>query len=135
MKSLSPTLYNQILSLLNKDLSAYQIPSSTGIHTSTISRLHSKHCSTLSKSATGHPAKLSPSNIQHAIYLIISRKAETAVEISKTLANIINQPLSAKTIARQLKKTGMKAVVKKKRPLVTKRYRQEWLDWALEYKD
>jgi Transposase len=48
---------------------------------------------------------------------------------------MINQPLSTKTIARQLKKTRMKAVVKKKRPLLTKRHRQEWLDWALAHKD
>jgi hypothetical protein len=113
MKSLSPTLCNQILSLLDKGLSAYQI-SSYGFYTSTISRLCSKHHSTLSKSAGGCPAKLSPSNIWHTVYLIISRKAETAIEISKTLANIINQPLSAKTIARQLKKTGIKAVERRK---------------------
>jgi DNA-directed RNA polymerase specialized sigma54-like protein len=125
MKSLSPTLCNQTLSLLDKSLSVHQISSSTGVHTSTISRLHSKHYSTLSKSAGGHLAKLSLSNIWYAIYLITSRKAETAVEVSKTLANIINQPLSAKTIARQLNKTGMKVVVKKKRPLLTKRHRQE----------
>jgi Transposase len=131
IKSLSPTLYNQILLLLDKGLSAHQIFSSTGVHTSTISRLYSKHYSTLSKSAGGHPAKLSPSNIWHTIYLITSRKAETAIEISKTLANIINQPLSTKTIAGQLKKTGMKAMVKKKRPLLTKRYKQEQLHWAI----
>ena len=100
-----------------------------------ISRLHSKHSSTLSKSSGGCPPELSSANIHHAVHLIVSGKAETAVEVPKTLSNIINQPLSAKTVARQLKKTGMKAVVKKKRPLLTKRHRKERLDWALAHKD
>jgi hypothetical protein len=39
MKSLSPTLCNQILSLLDKGPPAYQISSSTSVHTSTVTIL------------------------------------------------------------------------------------------------
>ena len=34
-----------------------------------------------------------------------------------------------------MKEVGMKAVVKKKRPLLTKRHRREGLDFALSHKD
>jgi hypothetical protein len=39
------------------------------------------------------------------------------------------------TVRRGLKKAGMKAVVKKKRPLLSKRHRQERLDFAIQHKD
>jgi hypothetical protein len=34
-----------------------------------------------------------------------------------------------------MKEVGMKAVVKKKRPLLTKKHRRERLDFALSHKD
>jgi len=48
-----------------------------------------------------------------------SGKADTAVGVTKALQNVINQPLSAETTRRYLKKAGVKAVVKKKKLLLT----------------
>src|SRR5215475_3309877 len=98
---------------------------------STISRLHSKHCSSLQKSLGGHPSKLTPANTRYAIHLITSRKAENAVQIIRTLRDIINQPLSAKTVCCHLSQAGMKAVVKRKRPFLSKQHRREKLDLPL----
>ena len=92
------------------------ISAATGVHPSTISRLHSKECSELQKSTGSHPKKLSPSNIHHAIHLISTQRAENAVQVTKSLTNIINQPLSPSTVHLHLKKAGMKAVVKTKCP-------------------
>ncbi len=135
MRSLSAAHNKHILSLLDSGHSAHQISSSTGIHTSTISRLRSKHCSSLQKSLGGHPSKLSPANTCYAIHLITSRKAENAVQVTQALRNITNQPLSAKTVCRHLSQAGMKAVVKRKRPLLTKRHRRERLDFAIAHQD
>ena len=134
MRSLTSAQHTHILSLLDKGQSVYKIFSITGIHTSTISRLHSKHCSILSKSMGGCPSKLSSSNIHYAIRLITTWKAENAVQITKTLGDIANQPLSSKTVRRCLKKEGMKVVVKKKRPLLSKRHRRNCLDFSLAHK-
>src|SRR6266487_2587780 len=90
MRSLSLAQTKHILYLLDSGQSAHQISSSTGIHTSTISRLHSKHCSSLQKSLGGCPSKLTPANTRHAIHLITSRKAENAVQITRMLKDIIN---------------------------------------------
>ena len=43
-------------------------------------------------------SKLSPTNIQHAQHLITSGKAESAIQVTKALTNIINQPLSANMV-------------------------------------
>ena len=132
MHPLSLTSQNENLSMLDAGHSAGNIASNTGHGISTISRLHSKHCFHLSESAGGHPSKLLSANIHHAIHLISSGKAGTAVDVAKTLSNITNQPLSTQTVHHNLKIAGMRAVVKKK-PLLKQRHRKERMDLALAH--
>src|SRR6266576_3354380 len=121
--------------MLDAGHSAHSIGSITSVHTSTIFRLCSKKCSELHKSSGGHPTKLSPANIHHAVYLITTRKAENAVQVTKTLKNITNQSLSPTTVRRHLKKAGMKAVVKTKCPLLSAKHHKAHLDYAHAHKD
>jgi len=93
MRSLSTTQKNTILSQLDAGHSIHSIASTIGVGIATISRLRSKQHSDLQKSTGGHPTKLSSANIRHAIHLISTQKAETAVEVTKTLSSIINMPL------------------------------------------
>ena len=135
MRTLSLAQKNCILFMLDASHSTHSITSITGVHTSTISKLHSKECSKLHKSFGGHPTKLSPTNICHAVYLITTRKAENAVQVTKSLKNITNQSLSTTTVRRHLKKADMKAVVKKKCPLLSAKHRKARLDYAYTHKD
>ena len=98
MRTLSLTQKNCILFMLDAGHSAHSIGSITGVHTSTIFRLHSKECSELHKSSSGCLTKLSPANIHYAVHLITTRKAENAVQVTKTLKNITNQSLSPTTV-------------------------------------
>jgi len=135
MRSLSTTQKNTILSQLDSGHSIHSIASTTGVSTATISRLRSKERSDLQKFTGGRPTKLSSANVRHAIHLISTQKAETAVEVTKTLSNIINQPLHPSTTRRYLKKAGMKAVVKSKHPLLSTKHRKARLDFAYAHKD
>ena len=121
--------------MLDAGQSTCSISAATGINPFTISRLCFKECSELQKSTDGCLKKLSPSNIHHAIHLISTQRAENAVQVTKTLTNIINQPLSPSTTCLHLKKAGMKAVVKTKRPLLSARHRKVHLDFAYAHKD
>src|SRR5258707_13363860 len=47
-------------------------------------------------------------------HLIVSRKAENAVQVTKTLYNIIEQPLLSSTIQFHLRKAAVRAIVKSK---------------------
>jgi transposase len=98
MRTLSSAQKNRILSMLDAGHSAHSIASTIGVHASTISRLRTKERSDLHKSSGGRPTKLSPANIQHAIHLITSKKAENAVQVTKSLRNITNQSLSPTTV-------------------------------------
>ena len=133
MHSLTPAQQQHIIFLLNGGHSAKSIASSTGYGLATISRLRSRHCNNLQRSTGGCPKKLSPTNIHHATHLITSRKANTAVDVAKALHNDIHKPLSVETVCRCLKEGGMKAVVKKKKPLLKPRHRRERLDFALAH--
>jgi len=135
MRSLTPAQTIRILSLLDQGKSAHQVAAITGRGIATISRLCSKHRSTLSKAAGGHPSKLSLSDLHYSIRQITSQKAEHTTELAKTLQDMNGESISARTIRRALKKVGMKAVVKRKRPLLTKRHRRERLDFAMAHKD
>jgi transposase len=135
MKALSPAQRQHILTLLDSGLSGHQVSAQTGISNATISRLRSRYQPYYQKSSGGRPSKLSENDIRYASRLIGTGRAENAVQVTKTLQDILNQPLSAQTVRNNLKATGMKAVVKKKRPILTKRHRKDRLDFALSHKD
>ena len=121
--------------MLNAGHSTHHIGFITGVHASTISRLHSKEHSELYKSSGGCLTMLSPTNIHHAVHLITTRKAENAVQITKSLKTITNQSLSPTTVQQHLKKAGMKAVVKRKCPFLSAKHCKARLDYAHAHKD
>ena len=135
MRSLSNTQRNHILSLLDSGHSAHQISSSTGVHHTTISKLHRQYCPYLQKHSGGRPKKLSEADTRYALHLITSRKAENAVQITQTLKDITNQSLTAQTTHNYLKIAEMKSAVKTKKPLLTKQHRKERLYFALAHQD
>jgi len=63
----------------------------------------------------------------------LSGRADTAVDVAKVLVNVTNQPLSAQTVHNSLKVAGMRAVVKKKRPFLSKKHRKARMDFALAH--
>jgi transposase len=133
MHPVSSAQLNHILSLLDSGHSAHHISSLTGLHHTTISRLQRKHHPYQQRVAAGRPPKLSEADTRYAQHLITSRKAENASQITQILQEITNQSLTSQTTRNHLKKAGLKAVVKAKKPLLTKRHRKERLDFALAH--
>ena len=80
--------------------------------------------------STEHECKLV---VPVTLCLITSCKAENALEVAKTLEDITNQPLSSKTVCRAFQNTGLKAVVKKKQPFLSKQHRREHMDLAMAH--
>ena len=97
--------------------------------------IHIKHCPDLPKPSGGRPLKLSSTASRHIVQLISSSKAETAVDVSRILQDTLNTSISAETVQRNLKSTGLKSVVKSKHPLLSAQHKKVQLDFALAYKD
>ena len=64
--------------MLNAGQFTCYISTATGVHPSTISRLHYKKCFELQKSTGSCLKKLSPSNIYHTVHFLFSQKPENA---------------------------------------------------------
>jgi transposase len=108
--------------LLHSQKSYGQIASELGCSKATISRLAKKVNHDKENLKGGRPKKLTIVNERAIISQINIGKAENAIEIAKNLNNIINNPVSIQTIQNVLKKRNMKAVVKKKKPLLSARH-------------
>jgi Transposase len=130
IKPLSSTKVEFIIQILKSGHSSHQISSALHVSTGIISKIYLKYCPDIPKSSGGHHLKLSPSNIYYATYLIERGKVDNAVQASTVLKNIINQPLSSQTIRGSLKKAGLKAVVKNKKPFLLKRHKKVRIDFA-----
>ena len=107
-----------------------QIAQEIGVHYSTISKFHSKLNFTPPKGKGGCPSKLTPTAICHAIHIISTGKADTAVDVTKSLQETFPGTISASTVRRGLKKSGLKAVVKTKGPVLSQHHHRERLDFS-----
>src|SRR5258708_39333129 len=85
MKSISQQTHNDIISLLEQGKSCRQIAQEIGVHYSTVSKFHSKLNVTPPKGKGGCPSKLTPTAIHHAICIISTGKADTAVDFNPLL--------------------------------------------------
>src|SRR5258708_3934574 len=110
-----------------------------GVHYSTVGRLCSQQCSIIPKAQEDRPSKLNPTTICNAICIISTGRADTGVKGEESLQEPFPEQVSLQTIQRALNKTGLKAVVKARRPGLSKCHHRERLDfakshqhWALE---
>src|SRR6266478_6065972 len=130
MKSISQQTQNDIISLLEQGKSCRQIGQEIGVHYSTVSKFHSKLNFTPPKGKGGCPSKLTPTAICHAIHIISTGKADTAVDVTKSLQETFPGTISASTVRRGLKKSGLKAVVKTKGPVLSQCHCRGRLDFS-----
>ena len=114
MKKISAAQTALILSLLQSRLSEEKIHKKTGHSLSTISRIRSKHCPDLPRAKGGRPSKVSPADVAYATRLFHRGKAENAVQAAKSLSTITTKFFSPQTLRRHLKKSGWRAVIKRK---------------------
>ena len=133
MKDTSTAQVNLVVSLFKDGLSRLQIASRTGLSPATISRICHKHCPDLPKATGGRPQKLSENDLCYATRLITSGKVDTAVQLAKTLQEVTNQSCSTQTVRKHMRVMGLKAMVNKKRPLLTKRHIKEMVNFAVAH--
>lgn len=133
MLSISRSKRLQILHHIDSGKNACQIASITHHHHSTISKIWSIHCPHVPRSRGGRPPTLTPHDLRHAIRLITSGKVDNSVQVAHSLGAITGKSFSPETVQLHLKAEGLKAVVKKKRPLLSKAHWRAQLDWAIAH--
>jgi transposase len=133
MKAISPDTRNNIINLLESGLSAYKVAKQAGIGRSTVSRVRKETIPNAQRSQGGRPAKLSARDERKLVRLVTSGKADTATELQKKLQNATGIRISDQTVRNALRKEGLKAVVKKKRPRLLARHIKNRYEFALRH--
>lgn len=131
MRPLSKEKTQIVESLLKSGLSQRKIVQQSGVSKGSVFRI-ARSINSIPTSLQGRPKKLSQRDENYLFRSIISEKFETAKELSKDFKN---PPVSAKTIARALKKQNLVSKTKVKKPLLLKRHRKARLNFARAHKD
>jgi transposase len=130
MHKLSTSTVDQVLSLLDKGFSHPAIHSQTGVSLGSISNIRSKYCPDLPRAQGGCPSKLSPSTRHHAIRLVTNGKGSTAAQAAKVLSQALEEPIASHTVSHALRREGLKAVRKKKRPALKPQHKKARMHFA-----
>ena len=132
MHKLTTAQILNIITILDSGLSGVQISHQTGLSTAAISCTCSEHCPDLPKSSGGRPSKLTPANISYAACLIYMGKVANTIQASKSLSDITNTSISARTLHRQLKKDGMKPHLKPHHRKARREFAERHKEWTVK---
>ena len=135
MHPISSAYKENIISLASNGYSTRHIATKLGISHPTVSRVLKTLLPNHQPPLAGCPSKLSATD-QHAIIKqITTYQSANAVQATNHINSIISNPVSSNTVRRVLKKHSFKAVVKKKKPLLSARHRQKRLAFALKHRE
>jgi transposase len=130
MHKLSEDTIASVVSLINARKSHREIHCQTGVSLGSISQIRSTHCPEAPQPARGRPAHLSPTAARHAVRLVTYGKGCKTSQAARTLSKAHKQTIRPWTVRRSLKRQGLKAVVKRKRPLLLPRHRKQRMHFA-----
>jgi transposase len=133
MHPLTTSQVDTILNLIHRGFSYTQICAATGLSHSTISRVHSQYCSELPTHPPGWPSKLSSTSQWYLVQLVTGPQSLNATQAAKEVSRATGQPVHPKTASRTLRKQGLKAVVKQKKPFISPYHSKESLDFAYQH--
>ena len=129
----------QAILMLEIGFSLREIAAKVGCksHT-TILRLKEKYKETgkvENKPGSGRPRKLNERDERALIRRLTTKECSNAVQLQKSLKTSNNVEVSTNTVRRALKRNGLVARVKRKKPLLSKKHREKRLKFAKDHKD
>lgn len=133
MNELSASTRDNIISLLQGGMSTRHVAKRVAVSHMTVSRMRKQCIADNSMPTRGRPRSLSSRNKKWLVRQVTSGKADTAAQLRKELANVADVHISVSTVRRALKESGMKAVVKKKRPKLQPRHVRDRYNFALRH--
>ena len=119
MKSISTSQRNNIIPFSSHDLSFRKISFQIGLGKSIVCHILQELQPENARLHGGCPLKLIPINKRAIVQQIITGKAKNAVHATQYINIIIDAPVCPQTVRNTLKKANLKAVVKKKKPLLS----------------
>ena len=124
--------------LREEGYSTRQIALREGVDHSTVARICQRISNTGSyedMSRSGRPRILSKRHERKIARLVTSNECQTAVDVQYSLRESENTTVSGNTVRRILQRSGLVARVRRKKPFLHPRHRQQRMHFAQKYKD
>lgn len=135
MRATSQNKQKDILSLLQNGETIRQVSKKTGVSKSVIGRISKKSIPDRLPGKSGRPPLLSPASKRYCVRKVTAGNLDNAVKVKKELQKDIGIVVSADTVRRALRGSGLGAIEKKKKPKLTKTNAKKRLQWCKMYRD
>jgi hypothetical protein len=135
MKRIPDSTVETIKLRIAQGVSSRKIAAELGVAYASVNRVRRESCPDTPVSLGGRPSCLSSRDRRALSRIVTSGEADTAVAANRIFAGTIGKQVSDETVRTALKIEGMKAVVKKKKPFLSRRHKKARYDFALKYKD
>ncbi|KAG1445028.1 hypothetical protein G6F55_012110 [Rhizopus delemar] len=129
MKQVSQDTLVQAISLLKQGKSVREVEGVTGLSKSTVGRLRKTHCVGLGKPKAGRPKVLSAADERYCVRQVTKTRMSSATKVAKELEKDTGRKVSAETVCRTLRKAGLGAIEKPKKPLLSAKNIRKRLSW------
>jgi transposase len=133
MKRLSRSIRRHIISLIWAGDSTRAIASQTGVSHTTVSQIRSSCVLEHSKPHPGRPRSLSSYEEREIARLARTGKVLTAVDAKKEMDELELASVSVDTVRRTLNRSGLRARIRKSKPLLRPHHREKRLEFAMEH--
>jgi lambda repressor-like predicted transcriptional regulator len=133
MKSISPTQKDNILVLSSSGLSTRNIASKTGLSKATIARVIKKSTPNKENINVSCPSKLTPYDKWAIIHYFLTGETSNTIQTTLIIISIIPSTVSTQTVRNTLKAANLKAVTKKKKPLLSPTHGKKRLTFTLKH--
>ena len=134
MKQVSQQVIAEVVYLLHNGHSYTQIAAQLQLSKTSICRIKQRYLPDLAHSKGGRPKLLDERKVRMMVRQITSGQLDTAVDVAKRVKQVEDTEISADTVRRALKKAGMKAAVKQKKPFLRPQHIRARLAFAQRHK-
>lgn len=135
MKPLSEAKKSSIISLLRNGQSIRSISRLTHSSFSTIVRIRRAHSRSLNRARYGRPRILTQREERFLVRMFSTGQFLNAVQAQRELKNDYNIEISAQSIRDALKRNGMRARIRRKKPLLNDRHKKKRMKFARKTKN
>ncbi|GBC05935.1 hypothetical protein RclHR1_06510002 [Rhizophagus clarus] len=128
----------RICTLINEGYSSHYIASKENVDQSSVIRIKQKVEATGSVKdlpKTGHPRIFTSHDERNVVRLITTGECSTAADIQKKLKSDDQIDVSVCTVKRTLHRNGLSSRIKRKKPYLKKKHREQRLKFAKKYRN
>ncbi|KAG1369061.1 hypothetical protein G6F61_012655 [Rhizopus arrhizus] len=135
MKQVPQDMVFQAISLLKQGKSVREVEELTGLSKSTVGRLRKTHCTGVMKPNRGRPKVLSAADERYCVRQVTKNRVPSAVKVAECLENDIGKKVGVETVRRALRRAGLGAIEKPKKPLLSAKNIRNRLSRCITHKD